>query len=81
MYSKFLEPKNWRKISAEVRRRNCAVLPYILNSFCRQVNRSPGLCRDTAEVLTLSNSAHRFPVAFRQKTWYKRRNHNRRNCG
>ena len=29
MYFPFLELQKWRKRSAEIRRRNCAVLPYI----------------------------------------------------
>ena len=30
MYFPFLELQNWRKRSAEIRRRNCAVLPKVL---------------------------------------------------
>ncbi len=32
MYFPFFKPKNWRKRSAEARRRNCAVLPKVCNS-------------------------------------------------
>lgn len=41
MYFKLFKPQDWREKSAEVRRRNCAVLPYIIPVFGRAVNPSP----------------------------------------
>ena len=35
MYFELFKPRNWRKISAEARRRNCAVLPYTIADFGR----------------------------------------------
>ena len=42
MYFELFKPQNWRKRSAEARRRNCAVLPYVSLPLAGDVPVGPG---------------------------------------